>query len=374
MEAELNNVAPRGQGRPTHVEVYERLRVQVSELRDRLGGLPPAEEAGDIWRSIWFEEAHHSTAIEGNTLVLKQVERLLQEGKAVGNQELSQYLEVQGYAEAAEWVYGQAISPSGLSGHGKILTVAEVREIHRVAMEPVWKVAPHPNATDSEAPGSYRRHDIHAFPGGMVAVSWPLIDSDLSTWEHDVNSLDRDDLMFPEEIAKVHCRFEQIHPFIDGNGRTGRLALNLILVRLGYPPIVIYKRDRAKYLQALRNADAGVLGPLGVMLARAILHSLYRFVLPAVAGPARLVPLEALSTAELNAAALRSAARRGRLQATRGSDGRWRSSLRWVDEYTQSRYQRSQESPNRQNESPPAAHPHHAPTTSRELTPSGVRP
>ena len=116
--------------------------------------------------------------------------------------------------------------------------------------------------------------------------------------------------------------------------------LNLILVRLGYPPVVIYKRDRSKYLRALQKVDDGYSSPLGEMLARAILHSLYRFVLPAVAGPARLVPLEALATPELNAAALRGAAGRGRLQATRGSDGRWRSSKSWVEEYKESRYQR----------------------------------
>ena len=116
--------------------------------------------------------------------------------------------------------------------------------------------------------------------------------------------------------------------------------VNLILVRLGYPPVVIYKRDRSKYLKALRAADTGSVRPLGQMLARAMLNSLYRFVLPAVAGPDRLVPLEALANQELNSAALRRAAGRGRLQATRGSDGRWRSSRSWVDEYKTSRYQR----------------------------------
>ena len=79
-----------------------------------MGGLPNPLEAADIWRGIWFEEAHHSTALEGNTLVLKQVEQLLAEGRAVGNKELSEYLEVKGYADAAEWVYGQAIEPGGL--------------------------------------------------------------------------------------------------------------------------------------------------------------------------------------------------------------------------------------------------------------------
>ncbi len=138
----------------------------------------------------------------------------------------------------------------------------------------------------------------------------------------------------------LHCRFEQIHPFLDGNGRTGRLVLNLILVRLGYPPVVVYKRNRTKYLRALRHADNGDTGPIGELLARAILESLYRFVLPAVAGPARLVPLEALASPDVKASALRAAASRGRLQASRGSDGRWRSSRRWVDDYLKSRYRR----------------------------------
>lgn len=92
-------------------------------------------------------------------------------------------------------------------------------------------------------------------------------------------------LDFPEALAEVHARFEQIHPFLDGNGRTGRLLLNLLLVRLGYPPAIIYKRDRSRYLRALRRADSGDFGTLGEMLARATLDNLYRFIVPAVAGP-----------------------------------------------------------------------------------------
>ena len=329
-----------GPGRPSHLEVYERLQVQVEELRENLGGLPLPEEAADIWRGIWYEEAHHSTALEGNTLVLKQVERLLAEGRAVGNKDLREYLEVKGYGDAAEWVYSQALRPQGLGQHQRVVTLTEVREVHHVALSPVWEVSPHPNATHAEAPGSYRRHDIHPFPGGMTPVEWPLVDAEMTEWADQVNSLDPTVLAFPEALASAHCRFEQIHPFLDGNGRTGRLVLNLVLVRLGFPPAIIYKRDRDRYLRALRRADEGVPGPLGAMLARAVLDGLYRFVLPAVAGPARLVPLEALATDDISEVALRGAANRGRLQATRGSDGRWRSSRRWVDEYLASRYVR----------------------------------
>jgi hypothetical protein len=83
--------------------------------------------------------------------------------------------------------------------------------------------------------------------------------------------------------------------------------MNLILVRLGYPPAIIYKRDRSRYLAALARADQGDYGPLGEMIARAILDNLMRFVLPAIAGPARLVPLEALAGPDLSVIALRSA-------------------------------------------------------------------
>ncbi len=124
----------------------------------------------------------------------------------------------------------------------------------------------------------------------MTPVSWPLIPAEIASWVTDANALDVTLTTFPEELARSHARFEQIHPFLDGNGRAGRLVLNLILVRLGYPPAIIYKRDRSDYLRALQRADDGEPGQLGEMLARAILDNLYRFVVPAVAGPARLVP------------------------------------------------------------------------------------
>lgn len=326
-------------GRPPREDVYRRLDFQIEELWQRMGGLPDPLEAGDIWRGIWFEEAHHSTAIEGNTLVLKQVEVLLAEGRAVGDKELREYMEVRGYADAADWVYRQAIRPGSWSGD-ELLTLTELRQIHRTAMTPVWDVAPHPHATEREGPGSFREHDIEPFPGGMTPASWPLVAAEVDAWIEAANRLEARTPSFPEDLARLHQQFECTHPFLDGNGRTGRLVLNLILVRLGYPPAIIYKRDRQSYLRALRRADAGEAGQLGELLARAILDNLYKFVVPAVAGPARLVPLAALADKRITADALRVAALRGRLQATRGADGQWRSSRNWVDDYLEGRWRR----------------------------------
>jgi hypothetical protein len=208
-------------------------------------------------------------------------------------------------------------------------------------MDLVWDVAPHPQATDRERPGSFREHDIEPFPGGMQPPVWPDVSSDVTSWLLDTHRLgEQESVAIPEALAALHAQFERIHPFLDGNGRTGRLVLNLLLVRLGYPPAIIYKRERAQYLRALRRADQGDCGALGELLARAVLDNLYRFVVPAIAGPARLVPLPALATKRVSADALRVAAARGRLEATKGADGTWRSSPLWVDQYLSGRARR----------------------------------
>jgi fido (protein-threonine AMPylation protein) len=255
----------------------------------------------------------------------------------VGNKELSEYLEVRGYADAADWVYSQALASGDWVGDD-LVSLTELRHIHRLALTPVWDVAPHPSATDSERPGSFREHDIQGFGSGMRPPPWTELPGLVSDWLSEVHALEPD--AEPEEIARLHARFEQIHPFLDGNGRAGRLVLNLMLVRLGYPPAIIYKGERPRYLAALTRADKGDPGPLGELLARAILDNLHRFVVPAVAGPSRLVPLPALATKDLSANALRVAATRGRLQASKAADGTWRSTRAWVDEYIAGRYKR----------------------------------
>lgn len=328
-------------GRPPRTAVYERLHTHLAELRDRLGGLPSPVEAQGIWHGIWLEEAHHSTAIEGNTLVLKQVEALLAEGQAVGNKDLSEYLEVQGYANAADWVYAHAADPGDWSS-GDLISLTELRHVHRLVLTPVWDVAPHPAASENERPGSFREHEIEPFPGGMKPSPWPQVPAEIADWIGETRSLVKiEGVIDVEALAMLHARFERIHPFIDGNGRVGRLALNLLFIRLGFPPAIVYKRDRVRYMAALRSADGGDHGPLGELLARAILDNLHRFVMPAVAGPMRLVPLQALATTEISANALRVAATRGRLEASKGADGSWRSTRAWVQEYLDARYRRA---------------------------------
>jgi len=333
-------------GRPSRLAVFDRLDRAVEEL-EAVGGLPRPVENDEIWEGIWYEETHNSTALEGNTLILREVKTLLEEGRAVGDKELREYLEVQGYGEAAQWVYSQAYVDSLWSG--EVISMTELREIHRRAVEPVWRHFPPADHDQGEGPGSFRRHDIQPFAGGMRPPPWPDVPPQVNDWLRVVAQLgedrrigfadrDRDD---PREhpiarLADLHAWFERIHPFRDGNGRTGRLVLNIILVRFGYPPAVIYKKDRAKYLRWLDRADKGDPGPLGELIARAVILGIDRFLLPALAGPQRIIPLAALADADLSHIALRRAAERGRLRAQRRSD-QWYSTRKWVDEYKASR-------------------------------------
>jgi hypothetical protein len=212
-------------------------------------------------------------------------------------------------------------------------------------MSDVWAVAPHPNAYDTESPGNWRQHDIQPFPSGMRPPTHPLVPSEVDGWLITANAFGTGVAPIAERIGAIHAAFERVHPFLDGNGRTGRLLANLLLIRLGYPPGIIYKRQRKQYLKALARADEGDPAGVGEMWARAILDNLMRFVLPAVAGDVKLLPLEALATTEINAVALRAAARRGALTAQKRDNGEWVSSKKWVSEYRKARWKgrRSQE-------------------------------
>lgn len=243
--------------------------------------------------------------------------------------------------------------------------MAEVRHVHERIVGPAWNASPPSGATEQEGPGQWRQHDIEPFSRGVQPPSWTEVHAQMSDWLTEVDALrdpppvpvvskkgavivtnDGETVVVPdhtpigEAVARLHAAFERIHPFYDGNGRTGRLLTNLMLVRLGYPPVIIQKRERSSYLTALDRADRGDPGPLGELFARAILDNLNRFIVPAVAGPNRMVPLEALATPTIKVPALRRAAERGRLRARRAENGTWRSSKAWLDEYLANRWGR----------------------------------
>ena len=318
-----------GPGRPPLEEVLGRLDEEVDLLHDTLGGLPRAVEADQILRDIWIDDVHNSTAIEGNTMTREQVVELVERHRPSAT--LVESLEVEGYARAANWTYRNAAEHKGVP-------TTAVSEIHRLALGPVWEVEP-PASRDRA--GSWRSGGV-SLRG--VRVSLPTsIAPELELWSESAQQDQGQHAVL--HAAHHHAWFERIHPFIDGNGRVGRLVLNFLLMQKGYPPAVILKENRARYLRALRTADSGNVGPLGEVVARAVSGTMSRFLIPKLAGEAKLVPLSALSAqGYYSADYLRQLALAGRLRAIR--EGRlWLSSKLWIEEYIAYRDPRGGPSP-----------------------------
>lgn len=326
-------------GRPSREQVFQTLDRARADL-EIIGGLPEPTVFQDVWAGIWTEETHNSTAIEGNTLRLRQVQLLLEDGVVTGSQnELREWLEAKAYGEAARWVYHQAYV-SRFEPERARITEAEIREIHKLVVGSVWTHFPPEGLVRGEMPGAYRLKDHNPLRAGLPAAPCSVVSSQLANWVASAND-DHDErgCHLLERLAELHSAFERIHPFPDGNGRAGRLVLTMILVREGYPPAIVYKGERKKYLDALRRADEGDSGPLGELLARSVREGIFRFLMPKLAGPLSVVPLAGLADDDLSHYALVAAAQRDRLKAHKYL-GTWYSTPQWVAEYKRSRRRR----------------------------------
>lgn len=300
-----------------------------------IGGLPEPTVFQDVWADIWVEETHNSTAIEGNTLRRKQVQLLLEDGVVSGSaHELKEWLEAKAYGEAARFAYQTAFG--GRYDGRERISETDIRRIHQITVESVWVHFPPEGLRRDETPGGYRTGDIDPLRDGLVPPPKSVVPSLISDWVNKANTDPPDNCHLIEHLAALHAEFERIHPFPDGNGRAGRLVLSLLLVRHGYPPAIVYKAERPRYLRALQRADEGDPSPLGELLARSVRDGIYRFLMPSLAGPLSVVPLAGLADDELSRSALVAAAQRERLRANK-YNGAWYSTRRWVDEYKKSR-------------------------------------
>lgn len=326
-------------GRPGRQQVFESLDAAKNDLVV-IGGLPEPTVFQDVWADIWVEETHNSTAIEGNTLRLKQIQLLLEEGvvAAGGGHELREWLEAKAYGEAARWAYGEAFL--GQYRGDASITETEIRRLHEITVDSVWKFFPPDGLRSDERPGGYRTGDIDPLRKDFAPPPPSVVASLVGDWVNEANEEPPEDCHLTEHLAGLHAKFERIHPFPDGNGRVGRLILSLLLVRRGYPPAIIYKDERTRYLRCLHKADDGDRGPLGELLARSVREGIYKFLIPNLAGPLSVVPLAGLVDDELSRSALLAAAQRGRLRAVKARGGQWYSTRQWVDEYKASRHRR----------------------------------
>ncbi len=193
---------------------------------------------------IKLESTYDSNAIEGSTLTLRETVLVVKEGVTVGNgKPIRDIFAAKGYADGFDAIFE-------FVDKERPCDEELIQNFNRYVM-----IGALPQYC-----GLWRDHDVRVVGAAFKPVSWELVPSKMREL---VEWYNKEDCMHPiEKIAKFHAAFETIHPFADGNGRTGRLLLNYMLVREGYWPINIrYGEDRLNYYEALdafrikENAD-----------------------------------------------------------------------------------------------------------------------
>jgi fido (protein-threonine AMPylation protein) len=215
----------------------ERL-VRLHEHAMRFASAPVAAKARAACRhAMRIDEIYHSNAVRGNRLNRDQTEELLLRGTTVGQLSLREHLEAVNLNRALDRAEALALSPAPLTEHG-------IRELHALLFASI----------DDENAGLYRRIDNRLvgrdyLPPESVLV--PALLREFTEWLEESTA---------DPVARAtaaQAKILTISPFLDGNGRVGRLVSNLILYSANYPPAIIRLEDGTLYYDGLRQADAG---------------------------------------------------------------------------------------------------------------------
>lgn len=204
----------------------------IEQKRQRLDSMRPLTpgEVKRLQEEFMVEFTYNSNAIEGNTLTLKETAMVL-EGMTIDQKPLKDHLEAVGHRDA--FLYIQDIAKQELP-----LSEFVIKNIHSLVL-----------MNQPEDKGIYRKIPVRIMGAYTEPVQPYLIEPKMSELLA-ANEERKTTMVVIERIARFHLEFEGIHPFIDGNGRTGRLIMNLDLIRNGYPAINVKFADRKKYYDA----------------------------------------------------------------------------------------------------------------------------
>jgi Fic family protein len=208
----------------------ESLIQQIDRKKVELDGRRPltAGEVARLREEFVVEYTYNSNAIEGNTLTLRETDLVLR-GLTIDQKPLKDHMEAVGHKEAFDYV-------SELVKDNVTISESIIKQIHYLVL-----------ADKKEDRGVYRRVPVRIMGAQHEPVQPYLIESKMEQLLHDF--ADNTEHIVTK-LARFHIEFEGIHPFIDGNGRTGRLLVNLELMKAGYPPIDIKFIDRIAYYNA----------------------------------------------------------------------------------------------------------------------------
>ena len=209
-----------------------------------------------IKEALSIEWTYNSNSIEGNTLSLRETQMVLQEGITIKGKSLKEHFEAKNHELAIDYLYS-------LINDDYILTSIDVLSLHGLVLRSI----------EDDFAGRLRHGGVRISGANFVPPNANKVSQLLDDLVDFVvtNPLQLNTI---ELATFFHHKFVWIHPFFDGNGRTVRLAMNLILMKQGFPPAIILKNDRKKYYEALNKANKGHYSKLMLLISQALERTL----------------------------------------------------------------------------------------------------
>jgi Fic family protein len=216
----------------------------------------PADEQEARYEKLRLEWTYHSNAIEGNSLTLGETAFYLREGLTSEGKPLVDYLEAKNHSEAVDWI-------SAFIRKQKPITEGFIKDLnallHKGITERPARGADGQMIMRPITPGAYKKQPNHVLTlsGHIHVYVDPLqVPEEMEKLMAYIDT--QEGKMHPVVLAaEAHYEITRIHPFDDCNGRVSRLLMNTVLMRAGYPPIIIQNEERRRYMETLEAADAG---------------------------------------------------------------------------------------------------------------------
>jgi len=303
-----------------------KIKERIDKKLKTLNSLRPLPKSAvkKIREQFKIEMTYNSNAIEGNSLTLKETNLVINEGLTIKGKPLKDHIEAKSHKEALDYLHDLVAENRPI-----MISEALIRSFHQIVTEDIEK----------EWAGKYRNSLVMI--GGTnykppEAIDVPKMMAELVSWiRKNQNKL------HPVELAALlHYQLVAIHPFFDGNGRTARLIMNVILMQTGYPLAIILKNDRKRYYQFLAKADKGDLIPFVRFISQTVERSfdIYLNILtPKEKRKEKFISLSQLSQgSKFSAKYLNLLVRAGKLEAHK--EGRiWVSSKEALKRYLEER-------------------------------------
>lgn len=239
----------------------EEILKRITEKKEKLDSLRPLSPELEKNLYDWFKVAltYTSNAIEGNTLSLAETAQVIEKQITIGGKSITEHLEALNHAQAVDFVKNLARKKQR-----EQIEVADILAIHKIILQKI----------NDEWAGRFRMIPVRVVGSTVACPNYakvPALMDDLIVAIHNVQEHSA------TLAAYAHLQLAAIHPFIDGNGRTARLLMNLLLLQEGYPLIIISEKDRKLYINGIQKALQGDTPDYYTFMYTAIENSLDQY-------------------------------------------------------------------------------------------------